>query len=403
MALTVGHAEDCGWVCGKCTFENMTSQLACEICNSRRGGDQHQLDLDQELARLLTIQENNEMNFRDELLVKAMVGEEGFGSYFGLPHAQGEALLTALRYPLDPKESSVAIFHSESLFKTWMEQSSYSCGATSVANVLNALQRKVKVTTQTVLNFYIEQTKRILHASILRVEQSNKGLRVQNMFGFITANCFGNDARGYYDCTKSDLAEYAKMWLAEQDTETQKPVLKKLKEILRLKKGLMKLKRKNNPHTSIVGSVGIRRATEAVASKYANINVVATVMVQNSKTGRRDWERIKKSLKSPRRQLIFHLTNHYAPIYAAREFLGPENRVRKQILTARNGQRPSAWLDWDTEVLEIIGGWPGYNIMEFELCENGKARALEKHAHPMESSNRRKRLPYGSSEYKGGN
>ena len=112
---------------------------------------------------------------------------------------------------------------------------------------------------------------------------------------------------------------------------------------------------------------------------------------------------IKKSLKSPRRQLIFHLTNHYAPIYAAREFLGPENRVRKQILTARNGQRPSAWLDWDTEVLEIIGGWPGYNIIEFELCENGKARALEKHAHPMESSNRRKRLPYGSSEYKGGN
>ena len=90
MALTVGHAEDCGWVCGKCTFENRTSQLACEICNSRRGGDQHQLDLDQELARLLTIQENNEMNFRDELLVKAMVGEEGFGSYFDLPHAQGE-------------------------------------------------------------------------------------------------------------------------------------------------------------------------------------------------------------------------------------------------------------------------------------------------------------------------
>ena len=35
-------------------------------------------------------QENNEMNFRDELLVKAMVGEEGFGSYFDLPHAQGE-------------------------------------------------------------------------------------------------------------------------------------------------------------------------------------------------------------------------------------------------------------------------------------------------------------------------
>lgn len=34
----------------------------------------------------------------------------------------------------------------------------------------------------------------------------------------------------------------------------------------------------------------------------------------------------------------------------------------RQILTARKGQRPSAWLDFG-EVREVMLGWDGYKIM----------------------------------------
>jgi hypothetical protein len=55
--------------------------------------------------------------------------------------------------------------------------------------------------------------------------------------------------------------------------------------------------------------------------------------------------------------LIFHLTNHYAIIYALREVDG-----RREILTARKGQRPSAWLCWD-EARRILLQWAGYKIL----------------------------------------
>ena len=115
--------------------------------------------------------------------------------------------------------------------------------------------------------------------------------------------------------------------------------------------------------------------------------------------------------------LLFHLKNHYALIFAAREYtdlntgmrfsniysyahskisgtscrdaLGAVQRIivmysnaysfRKrrlstvlkisysgtcvrQILTARKGQRPTAWLDFE-EVRQVMLGWDGYKIM----------------------------------------
>ena len=50
--------------------------------------------------------------------------------------------------------------------------------------------------------------------------------------------------------------------------------------------------------------------------------------------------------------LIFHLKNHYALIYALREWTSDGKRVR-QLLCARKGQRPSAWVDW-LEALSLI-------------------------------------------------
>jgi len=112
--------------------------------------------------------------------------------------------------------------------------------------------------------------------------------------------------------------------------------------------------------------------------------------------------------------LIFHLKNHYALIYALREWVdhtGDEatdttaaaaaatttaaveaemksaasngdsedrdckpppslpapqrGRVVRQLLTSRRGQRPSAWVDFE-EARKTMLGWDGYKIMLVE-------------------------------------
>lgn len=61
--------------------------------------------------------------------------------------------------------------------------------------------------------------------------------------------------------------------------------------------------------------------------------------------------------------LLFHLKNHYALIFAVREWYheGTQQHVR-QVLTARRGQRPTAWIDFD-EVRDVLLSWDGYKIM----------------------------------------
>lgn len=64
--------------------------------------------------------------------------------------------------------------------------------------------------------------------------------------------------------------------------------------------------------------------------------------------------------------LLFHLKNHYALIFALREWRDTSSSsssvVVRQILTARRGQRPSAWIDF-TEARETMLSWEGYKII----------------------------------------
>lgn len=80
-------------------------------------------------------------------------------------------------------------------------------------------------------------------------------------------------------------------------------------------------------------------------------------------------EHLKNAFSKPQSVLLFHLTNHYALVYAWREWqedLADEGiRTRRQILTARKGQRPTAWLDLE-EVRQIILGWSGYHILQIQ-------------------------------------
>jgi len=86
------------------------------------------------------------------------------------------------------------------------------------------------------------------------------------------------------------------------------------------------------------------------------------------------WLALRSTFSRSGSALILHHKNHYALIFATREWhhYAPADggcgdgqgreRVR-QILTARKGQRPTAWIEW-SEVHRTLSGWAGYAILE---------------------------------------
>lgn len=65
--------------------------------------------------------------------------------------------------------------------------------------------------------------------------------------------------------------------------------------------------------------------------------------------------------------LIFHLKNHYALIFALREWdEAAEGRRVRQVLTARKAQRPTAWIDFE-EVRDVVLSWQGYKVLSLSL------------------------------------
>ena len=54
------------------------------------------------------------------------------------------------------------------------------------------------------------------------------------------------------------------------------------------------------------------------------------------------WRSVQGQFGRPNVVLIYHLTNHYALVYALREWVEPESgEVVRQVLTTRRGQRPT--------------------------------------------------------------
>lgn len=77
----------------------------------------------------------------------------------------------------------------------------------------------------------------------------------------------------------------------------------------------------------------------------------------------KQWDELKGLFMRLDHVLLFHLTNHYALIFATREWWDESKQVPvRQLLTARRGQRPTAWIDFN-EAREIMLGWEGYKIM----------------------------------------
>jgi len=103
------------------------------------------------------------------------------------------------------------------------------------------------------------------------------------------------------------------------------------------------------------------------------------------------WDTLKAQFSSPETILLFHLKNHYAIIFAWREWTIDELTISKegstpspkieqkmvrQILTARKGQRPTAWIDF-AEARETMLNWVGYKMMAVS-CSSADKEALKK-------------------------
>jgi hypothetical protein len=83
------------------------------------------------------------------------------------------------------------------------------------------------------------------------------------------------------------------------------------------------------------------------------------------------WRQLNEKLQEEGSVLLYHLENHYSPIFGSREwgFVGSvkENKTEReilvrQILVGKPGQRPNRWIDWD-DVRGCLLGWKGYGVV----------------------------------------
>jgi hypothetical protein len=156
-----------------------------------------------------------------------------------------------------------------------------------------------------------------------------------------------------------------------------------LMDILRNIAGLKKL-RQDRPSTASIGNWAIILGMQRM-SEYADLGsrVQARLYMGKKRSTKQkidipissrdseeiieqQWNSLKSSFSHQDTVLLFHLKNHYALIYAMREWVidtpGQPSQSVKQILTARKGQRPTVWIDF-SEARETMLGWEGYKIL----------------------------------------
>ncbi len=85
------------------------------------------------------------------------------------------------------------------------------------------------------------------------------------------------------------------------------------------------------------------------------------------------WNALWAQFTMPHSVLLFHLTNHYALVAAMRSWTEPmTGAVVRQLLTARRGQRPSVWIEFD-EARATMLKWSGYKILAVVRCAGAGA------------------------------
>ena len=80
------------------------------------------------------------------------------------------------------------------------------------------------------------------------------------------------------------------------------------------------------------------------------------------------WRRLWAAFGDGDAVLLSHYFNHYALIYALREWRHAQTGVlHRELLTAKPAQRPCRWLAWP-ELRKWLLQWQGYSVLRFEIA-----------------------------------
>jgi hypothetical protein len=180
--------------------------------------------------------------------------------------------------------------------------------------------------------------------------------------------------------------------------------------IFNKEKGLKRLEHPTLPSTTIIGNWGILEGTLRLSeqrglgssgfqstllmgkkvSKKSKIEAPLSATDSDEKIAQQ-WNVLRSAFQRDDSVLLFHLKNHYALIYALKEWVedgsasGGEVVHKRQILTARRGQRPSAWIDFE-EARSCMVGWEGYKIMLMSRGKDTRPGDLQTAAAPDQHS-----------------
>lgn len=164
-------------------------------------------------------------------------------------------------------------------------------------------------------------------------------------------------------------------------------------ELFAKRKGVRRL-RAEKPNTGEIGSWGIKQAMEdliaarncdpvrvhTLLGRKSNLKVEVPVeKSDDSASIDRQWNALKAAFSKPHSVMLFHLTNHYALLYAWREWQDADGQFQRQILTARQGQKPTAWIMFE-EARDIMMGWSGYHILQLQRITDKNASPGVQHA-----------------------
>ncbi|ETV80451.1 hypothetical protein, variant 1 [Aphanomyces astaci] len=309
---------------------------------------------------------------------------------------------------------------SQQAFRGWVKQPSPSCAAAALAGALNTVYGYARTlpeayTTMDILSVYRTQFEDILarhrseistalgEACLASLEVAmQSGLQAQGLqYGGVGDHKVTKAVlrRCLRDClpllTSSDEVELeANM----QETNDESSITPLNVEVVVIDDyevddddsadGAAKLCRDDRPSTAVCGNVALLNAALYVHSTSVDTSgsrriprLGATCLMGKATTKcklhialsstdsadkqTRDWKLLWSAFTDDHTALVVHLKNHYALLFALREWKDSSTQEwTRQLLTARRCQRPTAWIDW-SELRQIFLAWVGYKVLSF--------------------------------------
>lgn len=145
--------------------------------------------------------------------------------------------------------------------------------------------------------------------------------------------------------------------------------------LIKQRRGLAKL-RLPRPSTAFIGNWGVKQVVAQISNELplSSPGLRVDKLLCKNKAIRRikssdslddilqQWMMLWTAYMSKQSALIIHLKNHYALVYALREHETKDGKHKREILTAKKGQTPKTWIDFN-EFRESMLKWAGYCIL----------------------------------------